>query len=198
MKAQIIFISIDTTGLPIKNNKEYYNPSDLVKYDCSRIVKISWEIYDLSKKKISTNNFVVKAEDFTIKNSPYHSITPEISSNEGIPIRHILDKLEEDIDLSKLIVSHCYEFCKKVLQSEAYRSGKLNLVKKLETKDNICTGLSNVNTLKLQFDKSYSSGYKIPRLDELYFYCFKKPLEVKHDSSYNVEIISKCFFSLVK
>jgi len=197
-KKKVLIIDLETTGLPQKKCRdyinpcnEYYNPKDIKYYDSSRIVQFSWYILDFNniQKNISietVKNFIVKCNfdipDFATK---IHGIDNNLSQTKGININDIFNELNTDLINSNIFLAHNTLFDYNVLMSELYRYKKLNMIKILNDmmfKGKVyCSGLITKYILKLGKYKN-----KMPKLKELYFYCFDKEPENQHDAKYDV------------
>ena len=195
---KVLVLDLETTGLPerqcrdFKNPyKEYYHPKKIKYYNSSRIVQFSWYLLDFDniEEDLSIElikNFIVKC-DFNIPEDSVniHGISNEIANKQGIDINIILSELEKDIDESNVFLAHNSLFDYNVLLSELYRNDKKTMIKKMDsivTKGGLfCSGLMTKYILKLGRFKN-----KMPKLKELYEYCFDVEPQNQHDARYDV------------
>lgn len=151
-----IFIDTETTGLPIKlvdfslDEKSYYHPSQLDKYDCSRIVSISWIIQGVDY--ITEKDYYIIPDGFKIPESStkIHGITNEFAEKNGIPLYDALRHLYNDIVKynCKTVIGHNIAFDKSIILSEMYRIGETkfsNLFSSLKSKCTLKMGLLYLN-----------------------------------------------------
>ena len=198
----VMFLDIETNGLPLKKQgyNTYYPPTELDKYEPSRIIAMSWLICDFKGNQKISKTLYVKPNGFKITNSNIHGITEEMANKDGVSVTKLFNEFNKDLKDVKVLVAHNLEFDYNILLSELHRSGKRpNLIKKINGLEKSCTGEQTKNILKIPFKSSYViSKYKMPRLPELYEYCFKKPMLNHHNPEYDVKHLSECFFYLLK
>jgi hypothetical protein len=71
-------VDTETTGLPLRVGfGRYYDPSDLEKYEYSRVVSLAFFNEDWQKEAVTRPN------GFTVENSQYHGVTQEHAEKEG-------------------------------------------------------------------------------------------------------------------
>ncbi len=198
-KNLFLFLDIETNGLPVRKpsyDNEYYPYTDLLKYDGSRIVQICWAIYDFKKNKKVFKNYIIKPDKFKITNSVFHGITDKIGLEQGVPIKQVFSELRQDLTDVKFIVAHNIEFDINILFSELHRYKLFSdVITTLQEKEQICTGNQTRDLLKMP--TKGSARYKMPKLSELYEYCFKKPMENQHNAEHDVINLVDCFFEVI-
>jgi DNA polymerase-3 subunit alpha len=201
-KNLFFFFDTETTGFPKTKRyqyNQYYPYTELDKYDSSRIVQITWAIYNYNEDQKIMRTFYVKPDGFTIDNSEIHGITTDMATKKGVPIKEVFDALKKDLKNVKFLVAHNLCFDLNVLCSELCRYGYTNLASSLQKKKHVCTGEKTKNILKLPLNSAYNiDKYKMPKLNELYEYCFGKELEGHHDAENDTNALAKCFFHLIK
>lgn len=201
-KNLFLFFDTETTGFPKTKrfqHSQYYPYTELDKYDSSRIVQITWAIYDFKQNQKVLKTFYVKPDGFTIDNSEIHGITTEMANKKGVPIKEVFDALKKDLKNVKFIVAHNLAFDMNVLCSELCRYDYGALATVLQKKEHVCTGEKTKDILKLPLNSAYNiSKYKMPRLGELYDYCFGEEIEGHHDAEVDTIALAKCFFYLIK
>ena len=209
----ILIFDVETTGLPTRKNyyatgiDEYYDPTDLSKYNTSRIVSIAYvyvekfNIETLSKSKIIYK--VRKPLDFVINNESVkiHGITTEYAKLNGKILSIILNDFSEKLSNCDYIVAHNALFDIHVLLSEMHRinfeSNFENLKFHLDEKKYLCTGELGRNICKIP-TKQYNTQYKMPKLSELYNkVCGNDNLEF-HNAKNDVYAIVKILSELIK
>lgn len=199
----VLLFDIETNGLPITKQgtyHSYYPYTDLQKYDCSRIIAMSWAVHDFKGDRKLLRTMYVKPDGFTIDNSEIHGITLEKANNDGQSIGQVFKQFEKDLTDVKVMVAHNLEFDLNILLSELHRFGnKQALIKRIEQLEKSCTGEQTRDLLKIPFKSSYViAKYKMPKLDELFKYCFKIDMVGHHNVEQDVDNLSKIFFHLLK
>lgn len=186
----------ETTGLPPRKKSVH---SDYLQWP--RIVQIAWNIYDTDL--VSSTTHIIKPEGYTIPDEvvAIHGITNEMALTEGIPIKTALDEFYTALDNVGILVAHNLEFDVDCILSETYRIGqKIPQYRikadKIRSKTHICTKLASTNYCKIP--NQFKSGYKWPRLDELYLKLFDCSFENAHTADADVEATNKCYVELVK
>jgi|688.fasta_scaffold624918_1 DNA polymerase-3 subunit alpha len=189
-------IDIETTGLPEKISfYKYYDYSQIEKYNSSRIVQIAWNLYNNNGKIIKSFDSIIKPNNFIIPNHEYHKITNEIANETGNNIEDVLIKLNNDLEGVNIIVGHNLMFVENIILNEAYRNGLQTLIDEIKKKKKVCTGFGTENLLKIELAHG---KYKMPSLEELYLWCFKKQIDNIHNSKYDVGHIAECYFYIKK
>ncbi len=186
MSKYIIF-DVETTGLP-KNRYSHPKNYDNWPY----IVQISWIIVNDNKK--TEKSFIIKPDKYTIPEDSIkiHKITNEIANKQGVLIKSVLEDFNKDCKEVNFILAHNMEFDKNVVLASFYRNN-IN-TKNLKEKKTLCTMKSTTKLCKLPG----KYGYKYPRLEELYFFLFKKkPSVVLHNSLEDARITLECYEELL-
>ena len=185
-------LDVETTGFPDKLGfYGYYNYTNTSKYDNARIIQLSWGLYDDIGNLLKLVDLIVKPNGFIIKNDDIHGITNEFANNEGNDIKIIFKKLLTDLKKTSTIVGHNLMFDENVILSELHRN-KFNLtIDEFKKKKKCCTGLGTEQLLKIKLEHG---KYKMPTLQELYFWCFKENIAITHNSKYDVINTAKCYF----
>lgn len=175
-----LFLDVETTGLP---SRDAYSPKDYTLYP--RIVQFCWMILDRDFNLIKNKNYYVNfggtvPDDATNING----ITTEIMQKKGVPTIDVLKEFNKDLDSVKLVIAHNADFDLSIIQSEFYRN---NMKNKLHNFPNYCTMHTTADICKLQrpYNKHiiiHGGGYKYPKLEELYLYCF-------NNEDYNATIV---------
>ena len=193
-----LFIDIETTGLPDFTGLKFGcfpDYTNLCKYDNSRIVQISFMLCNGKFETIEMYNYIIKNNGFEIFNSPLHNITNDIALTQGVLLIDVCNILNECLEKSSHIIAHNISFDVNVLLSELYRLKMLSLIKKIQSKIQFCS--MNYTTPILKLRKIFGN-HKPPKLDELYFYVFKTPMENSHNSNYDVINLHKIMKVLFK
>ena len=209
----IIFLDLETTGIPERSKDQHYDykevdkypsykevdkyPSykEIDKYKESRIVQLAINIGDEKGNIVKTYNFIVKPDGFEIKNSHIHGITMEMATMTGKPFVEVIQEIAPLFKKASLLVAHNIKFDKNVLLSELYRYELLRPINQLLKIPEFCTCFNTIDIVKM---KKYGQ-LKPPKLIELYKFLFKKdPVGDLHDAIVDTKIMAECFYELIR
>ncbi len=183
-----LFFDTETTGLP----KDWNAPISKLK-NWPRLVQIAWQQYDSVGNLLSTQNYIIKPNGFTI--SPevvkIHGISHQKAVLEGAELEKVMKEFAKILSSSKFLIAHNLEYDKKIVGAEFLRT---NIKSKLSSIEPICTMKSTTNFCRLP---GYY-GYKWPSLTELHSKLFKAKFKEAHDALVDVTACAKCFFELKK
>ena len=179
-----LFFDTETSGLP-SNHKAPYTDTD----NWPRIVQLAWLMADSEGTVLAEFDYIVKV-DFEIPEeaSRIHGITNAIASETGIPIYEVLNAFLSDFEKTDRLICHNVGFDLPVLQSELYRCD-LRHENNLPT---FCTMESSTHYCQLPGNR----GYKWPRLEELYRFCFGKQMKDAHNARADVRATFEIFHHL--
>lgn len=191
-----LVFDIETTGLVIcEKFNQYPNYQDNKKYDASRIVQIAWVVLDVNYSIVEKRNYIVKKDDFNIKNEKFHGISNDISLVEGVKFEIIMMDFYESLLRCNTIVSHNILFDYNVLLNHLYRFNLQNLFFLFSSKNKFCTSYESTNILKL--DMNFKCNYyKYPSLQELYKFYFNKKINNQHNALNDTIACADCFTKL--
>ena len=192
----IIVLDTETTGLPkMYGFNKFKNPREIENYDSSRVIQIAIGCYNSEGKEEEFYDILINPDNkFEIKNSHFHGITQEKASKEGILFSESLTLLNSILEKTDIIIGHNIQFDIHVLASELYRIGENKLASTLLQKKNYCTCQNGKNITKI---KNKYNKYKLPTLEELYTYLYKKPMINYHNAKYDVIHTAKCYFKMI-
>ena len=184
-----IIFDTETTGLPTNWSAAV---DDLSAWP--RIVELAWIVIDENDNEVSSNEFIVKPNNFVIPKrvSDFHKITTEKALLEGKNINLVLDAFENDIKNSHLIVAHNIDYDYPVLNCEFLRS---NFKSKISNLAKCCTMKSSVDFCNI---KNKNHGKKYPKLRELHFKLFGSYFENAHRALNDAKATCKCYVELKK
>ncbi|MCO6468425.1 MAG: 3'-5' exonuclease [Bacteroidales bacterium] len=183
-----LFFDTETTGLP----KRWRAPvSDLDNWP--RLVQLAYLYYDSDGNQISSGDFIIKPEGFTIpvEASRIHRISTERALREGQPIKDVLQHFQSLIEQASYLVAHNMSFDEKIIGAEFLRNGMPNSVESIKK---ICTKESSTNFCAIEGPY----GYKWPKLDELHRKLFGTGFEEAHNAAVDINATAKCFWELKK
>ena len=193
-----LLFDVETTGLPLK-----YNASYEYLENWPRIVQISWCVCDHTgmgdniEERIK--DYIIKPNDFIIpdKSTEIHGITHDMAMEKGIALSVVISEFKRDVEKCNYIVAHNLSFDRQVLLSELVRLSDIKGIDQVKQLTQICTKDETVKYCKLRPFR-YGS-WKWPKLCELYYILSSCIMDEDkaHNSKYDVEILTKCFFMLL-
>lgn len=164
---KIIFLDCETTGIP---------DMKLKKSNGVRIVQLSWIVVD-NYAITYDNDFIIKPENFEIKNSHIHNITTERATKVGVPIQTALQYLLEDIKVCDRIVCYNAEFDKLMVDSEFM----------------LCSMQVPALEWFCAMKDATAKYQKWPKLKDLYFTYFKENF-IEHNSLSDAYACLRCYY----
>ncbi len=182
----LLFFDTETTGIP----RNYKAPvSDLQNWP--RLVQIAWLLVDAEANEISSAEYIVKPEGFTIPKeaTKVHGITTAMARQQGVELSTILSAIAPVIESATLLVAHNMAFDEKILGAEFLRAGYANRV---ESKKRRCTMQAATNFCRIPGPY----GYKWPTLQELHLKLFKQSFPGAHQALVDVRACAACYFEL--
>lgn len=167
----ILFLDIETSGLPASSKGSYPPPATLSAYDGARAVMVSASLCDLrSLREKEAFSCIVKADDFPITNAQFHGVTDARSQQEGEPFAQVAARLERLLAAPQgcvAVAAHNVAFDVAVLSSELHRHGQAALAEKLEGLKALCTMQLTREAVGL---RDVAGKPKNPTMRELYAY----------------------------
>ena len=182
-----LFFNVGTSGLPKQDD-----------FSTARLVQLSWVLSEqkdfMKKQNIVTK--IIKPDKFKISigSSKIHKITNESAEKFGKDIKQVLRTFHNDLKDCSVMISHNIEFGYNVLEYEANKYGQNELLSILRNVKKMCLGVSTKNLLKLK--KVYGEGYKMPKLTELYKFCFREDMK-EYNVKYNLYAMIKIYSYLL-
>ena len=185
-----LIFDTETTGLPHNKTAAV---TDLDNWP--RLVQIAWQLHDAHGKLIAHENYIVKPDGFTI---PYnaqkvHGISTKRATEEGLPLKEVLESFSKDLKRTQALVGHNIEFDNKIVGAEYIRAGLEQGLEKFEIIDT-----AEVSIDFCQLAGGLGGKLKPPKLIELHEKLFGEGFEDAHDAAYDVSATAKCFFGLLR
>lgn len=183
-----LIFDTETTGLP----QDFSAPiTDLENWP--RLVQLAWQLHDHTGKLISSGNYIVKPEGFTIpfNSEQIHGISTKRANEEGIDLVEVLHAFRKDMDRAFFLIGHNVSFDEKVMGAEYLRKKIPSAIMdkpKIDTKD------EGTDYCKIEG----SRGYKWPTLMELHRALFNRGFDDAHDAAADVEATSRAFLEMVR
>jgi len=182
-KMNIMILDTETTGFPASRD-----PTEIYKFNNARLIELGYIIYDSTGKKIKEYDLLVKPNNFVIGNTRIHGISQQDAISKGQPIEQVLNELSTDLDKIDAFVCHNISFDMNIILSESHRAKMLDLVKKIESKEKLCT---------MEMGKKFMKLNKSPKLIELYKFLFNKDFIQEHRALSDCVACADCYFSMI-
>lgn len=199
----ILFIDLETSGLPVKDGWSNPHFRDLEAYDTSRVIQIGAMLCKSEcLTPVRTKSVIIKACDFEISDKSYevHGISKQQTMDEG---KHFIDAIKDDMyplfSRAKFVAAHNAHFDVNVLKSELVRSDDEVCKKMLYHLDKqakvICT---MQKTKDIVCAKNSKGTIKNPSLSELYKFATTKEITGHHDAMCDVVTMHEAVQKLVE
>lgn len=183
-----LIFDTETTGLP----RDYSAPiTDLENWP--RLVQLAWQTHDHTGKLISSGNYIIKPEGFTIpyNSEKIHGISTERAIKEGEDLEKVLKIFSAEIEKAHFLIGHNISFDEKIMGAEFLRKkvpSALSNKRKIDTKEE-STEYVAIRSAR---------GFKWPTLSELHHKLFGKGFEDAHDAAADVEATTRAFLELIR
>jgi DNA polymerase III subunit epsilon len=177
----ILFFDVETTGLS-KN--------------ADRIVQLAWILATEDGRMVIERDYVIYPEGYSIPNgaTQIHGISTEFARDHGVELKVALEHFVDDAEIASTVVAHNISFDYGMILRALDRA---HLKDPLKTKPQICTMRLSKDWCKLpKFNGR--SGFKWPKLEELYYKVFSKDFEGAHDALNDTQACMEVYFALVE
>jgi len=148
-----------------------------------------------------TISTLITSEDFPMSKGAQdvHKITTNMSDIYGLQAGMAFELFIHLCERANNIIAHNISFDWRLITILATRLGSeaLTDLKYLSATPKICTMKASTALCKFPFP-SGRSGYKWPKLEELYYYLFQEHLSGAHDALVDVQATIRCYDELVK
>jgi DNA polymerase III epsilon subunit-like protein len=192
---KILCVDLETSGLPPKG-ANYETDFALFPYP----VQIAWVITTDAKRLLIKNNHIIRPDNWTIpvEASNIHGIDHDAAMQCGEDMLSVLRHLIWDCNHADKIIGHNLYFDLSIVKASLIRLGikPENYEKQLDKEKRVDTMKQSINYMKLAFKNG--NGYKWPKLEELYFRLFNKPIDGAHNAMVDVNATLECYFELVR
>lgn len=196
MSNLILFFDTETTGLP--NKKPVLDPNQ------ARLIQLGAILASSKGEILHTINTLVQIGDAII--NPYalaaHGITAEKANSEGIHPKEAFEQFHRLADSAECLVCHNHNFDFQIIKLTAKQITEHYedptdpdiMLSEIEDIPFYCTMVQATEFCALP--KKKGSGFKYPKLMELYSILFGKEFSGAHDAMADVTATMECFFEL--
>lgn len=198
MSNLILFFDTETTGLP--NKKSPLDPNQ------ARLLQLGAILASPDGEVISELNTLVQIGNAII--NPYalaaHGITAEKANSEGAHPKEVFETFHQLADSAECLVCHNHNFDFNIIKLTAKQisshyedpSDPDIMLSEIEDIPFYCTMVQATEFCALP--KKKGSGFKYPKLMELYSILFEREFSGAHDAMSDVTATMECFFELKK
>lgn len=196
MSNLILFFDTETTGLP--NKKDPCDPNQ------ARLIQLGAILASPEGEILHTVNTLVQIGDAII--NPYalaaHGITAEMANERGAHPKEVFETFHQLADSAECLVCHNHNFDFNIIKLTAKQiashyedlSDPEIMLIEIEDLPFYCTMVQATEFCALP--KKKGSGFKYPKLMELYSILFEKEFSGSHDAMADVTATMECFFEL--
>lgn len=185
----ILFLDLETTGLPLSRGQTYRNIENWPRW-----VSICWAIHKSEDQSIVHKYSVVRPQGYSIpsESTKIHGITNEYAAKHGRSTAEIIREFNNDLVRYKpnKLVAHNVEFDRNVFLAEVLRNNMKTTMGELPC---LCTMMATINYCQLP---RRGGGYKYPKLEELYTELFDDYFDNAHNASADVEACVSCYYEI--
>jgi len=184
----ILFFDTETSGVP-KNYKRNFTDVE----NWPRLVQLGYIKTDNNLNILDSKEYLVKPSGFVIpaEVSRVHGIIHDEALENGLDLEYVLDVFSKELFGCSLLVGHNINYDLNVVGAEFIRCGMYNPLIDIPF---FCTMKAGINETKIPG----KYGYKWPKLDELYYHYFQKPIEKQHTALADVEATLEVYRMLPK
>lgn len=184
-----------------------------------RVIQLAFQVYDQAGALIDEYCNLIKPDTFVVPNEPFwieHNLTHLRCQEEGVPLIDAISAFLATINKYEHVslVAHNIAFDLGIISSEFVRAGaiihgldadkdltpsgcKKLMLKANKRPDRYCTLKGTMDHVKLP-PKEGKVGYKFPRLEESFKWCFPdENLTGGHDALNDVKATARIFFHCV-
>lgn len=198
MSNLILFFDTETTGLP--NKKDPCDPNQ------SRLIQLGAILASPEGESVHSINTLVQIGNAYMHPlaQAAHGISAEKANSEGIHPKEAFEKFHELATSAECLVCHNHNFDFNIIKLTAQQITEHYedptdpdiMLSEIEDMPFYCTMVQATEFCALP--KKKGSGFKYPKLMELYSILFKKEFSGAHDAMADVTATMECFFELKK
>lgn len=199
-----LYFDTETTGLPYRQDPARRCGQTHNSNGYPRLVQLAWILTDENDNTLSRQSHIVRPEGFSIpgESASIHGITTAEALEKGKPLLDVLHIFSKDLLQADNIIGHNIGFDESVLFGELRRKGQRKAMAWLEHLPETDTMRSTVEFCAIPFPEnwqgSYDSEYKYPKLCELHYKLFGSTFENAHDALADIEATRRCYIELCR
>lgn len=181
----IVVFDTESTGLPPRSRPIH----DMDAWGRCRIVQMAWAVYAHTGELLAAKCFTVRPDGFVVPASAtaIHGISHVEAVQSGVPIGDALRAFTSDLSRWRVdtLVAHNIAFDHPLVASEMFRAGlPMHTFENFNIMCRYCTMMTGTKP-----------GGKWPRLGELYFEFFQKPMIGGHKADQDVDACAQIYFA---
>jgi len=187
MSNKVLFFDTETTGF-VRKTLPYNDPKQ------ARVCQLAAMLCDDTGAELNRMNVIIKPAGWYIPDivANIHGITTERAEREGIPVKEALTKFSEMSNVATIYVAHNFRFDNDMMNIEAFNEPSFVWRPTIE----YCTMLTA--TPVCQIPATRGSGYKWPKLQEIYGHLFGEAFDNAHDAFADMIAMKRVYFELKK
>lgn len=189
----ILFFDTETTGLP-NRSKDFADPSQ------PQIVQIAALLTEDDGTSRAAIDLTVKPNGWVIPPhvAEIHGITQEIAERAGIAAASAISAFNNLAMAADTIVAHNIQFDLDLVKIQ-YAQNKWT--DRVSGRTHFCTCETSRDVVKMPLSErqraaGYTTGYKQPKLSEVYKFAFGEELKGAHNALVDVEACKRVYFWL--
>jgi DNA polymerase III epsilon subunit-like protein len=191
-ESKVLVFDTETSGFPRKG----YDYRDEKQ---SWVIQLGWMLCG-SEKVYQQGGFILKNE-YKSNMNPFafdaHHITVDTSNDIGLSDLTVLAIFTECANMADLIVCHNYAFDIQMIEILYGEASFTAQYQNFAAKPHYCTMKESTDTMKLP--KKRGSGYKWPKLEELYPFLFNgETFDGAHDAFADVMATKRSYYELIR
>ena len=178
-RKRFLFLDTETTGLsPLYDD----------------LVQVAWSLTDEKDMEITSGNFIIKPDGFTIPASAtrIHGITTNQAIADGAPLKDVIRLLAYSYDSATNVVGHNIGFDIDFISKAASEVGVV-----LRGKHRHYDTAEHGTTYCKLPSSSFRYRYRTPSLTELHQTLFGHPFDGAHDAMADAQATRRCFWGLM-
>lgn len=194
-----LIFDLETTGLVrCPSFNIYPDFRQLEPYDSARIVQVAWVVISPDFLIIEKKSYVIKRDNFCIKNAEMHGIDEQRSDIEGVNFDIMAMDFMNALYKCDMIIAHNILFDFNVMANHLYRFDLYDIYLHFASKLRFCTSFESINVMKLKVNLTPDyTTYKYPSLQELYKHYYNKDFMNAHDALADSIACMECFIKLI-
>jgi len=183
----VLFFDTETTGF-VRKNIPANDPSQ------ARVCQLAAMLCDHEGNELGRINRIIRPDGWYIPDrvAQIHGITTQRAEQEGVPVADALLEFSKMSDIASIYVAHNFKFDNDMMEIESFNTP--TFVWRPTT--SYCTMMRATDVCKIPATRG--SGYKWPKLMEIYKHLFGEEFSGAHDAFADMVAMKRVYFELKK
>ncbi|NNE29097.1 MAG: hypothetical protein HKN16_05650 [Saprospiraceae bacterium] len=162
-------------------------------FNWPRLAHLSWLLYNNDRELVDQSDDLVKPTgwEFMPAKEKFHHITHKQLTEEGKPVKEVLERFGGAVEKATYGVAHNMHFNESVIKSECYRQ---DVKENMDTLEKYCLMREATWFCKIQ---GRGGKFKWPKLQEIHAKLFQARYDKAGHALADVSTSAVCFFGLV-